>query len=125
MAFVGRDDELAQLTHWWENANDRPALIWGRRRVGKTALIEQFASGLRRAVFHTADGDPMASELRRLTASVRLVGYGACVTWKPIPITTGGTRSITWLWRPPARVIPGPTVSPTVEWEHGALVGLA
>jgi uncharacterized protein len=72
MAFVGRDDELAQLAHWWEDANDRPALVWGRRRVGKTALIEQFASRLRRVVFHTAAGDPVASELRRLAASVRL-----------------------------------------------------
>lgn len=74
MAFVGRDDELAQLMHWWEQANDRPALVWGRRRVGKTALIEQFASGLPRVVFHTAAGDPMVSELRRLSASVRLAG---------------------------------------------------
>ncbi|MGH3261535.1 MAG: ATP-binding protein, partial [Trebonia sp.] len=74
MAFVGRDDELAQLTYWWEEANDRPALVWGRRRVGKTALIEQFASGLRRVVFHTAAGDPVASELRRLAAAVRLAG---------------------------------------------------
>lgn len=74
MAFVGREDELAQLTHWWERVNDRPALVWGRRRVGKTALIEQFASGLPRVVFHTAIGDPMASELSRLSASVRLAG---------------------------------------------------
>lgn len=72
MAFVGRDNELAQLMHWWEHAYDRPALVWGRRRVGKTALIEQFASGLHRVVFHTAIGDPMASELSRLSASVRL-----------------------------------------------------
>jgi uncharacterized protein len=74
MGFVGRDDELAQLTHWWERANDRPALVWGRRRVGKTALIERFASGLPRVVFHTAIGDPMAAELRRLSESVRLAG---------------------------------------------------
>jgi AAA+ ATPase superfamily predicted ATPase len=74
MGFVGREDELAQLVHWWERANDRPALVWGRRRVGKTSLIEQFASGLPRVVFHTAIGDPTASELARLSASVRLAG---------------------------------------------------
>lgn len=72
MAFVGREDELDQLRHWWERSNDRPALVWGRRRVGKTALIERFASELPRVVFHTAIGDPMASELSRLSASVRL-----------------------------------------------------
>lgn len=74
MAFVGRKDELAQLRYWWEQANDRPALVWGRRRVGKTALIEEFASSLPRVVFHTGTGDPMVSELSRLSASVRLAG---------------------------------------------------
>ncbi|MGH3278773.1 MAG: ATP-binding protein [Trebonia sp.] len=74
MGFVGRSDELDQLAYWWERAHERPALVWGRRRVGKTALIERFASGLPRVVFHTAIGDPMGSELRRLSASVRLAG---------------------------------------------------
>jgi len=52
--FVGREAELAALRDWWESRPDRPALVWGRRRVGKTALIERFADGLSRVVFHTA-----------------------------------------------------------------------
>ncbi|MCL2586239.1 MAG: ATP-binding protein [Streptosporangiales bacterium] len=49
-------------------------MIWGRRRVGKTALIEHFASELPRVIFHTGVGDPMAGELAALSAEVREAG---------------------------------------------------
>src|ERR1700678_2220043 len=74
MTFVGRQAELAALTDWWEHAADRPALIWGRRRVGKTALVEHFASSLDRTVFHTAVGDPLQAELFRLSQAVAARG---------------------------------------------------
>lgn len=76
MEFTGREAELDALRDWWEHAADRPALIWGRRRVGKTALIEKFASALPRVVFHTGVGDPMAGELAVLSAEVRDAGVG-------------------------------------------------
>jgi len=74
MAFVGREAELAALQDWWEHRPDRPALVWGRRRVGKTALIERFAADLPRVVFHTGDGDLASAELARLAASVQAAG---------------------------------------------------
>lgn len=51
MEFTGREAELDVLRDWWQHSSDRPALIWGRRRVGKTALL---------AVPHlrTLGGDP-------------------------------------------------------------------
>ncbi|WP_449060935.1 ATP-binding protein [Planomonospora algeriensis] len=58
MAFVGREEQLEALREWWEEADARPALLWGRRRVGKTALLQEFAEG-KRAVFHTG-GEPCA-----------------------------------------------------------------
>jgi len=42
-------------------------LIWGRRRVGKTALVERFAAD-RRTVFHTSTRRPIADELRSISA---------------------------------------------------------
>lgn len=42
--------------------------------MGKTALIEQFASALPRVVFHAGVGDPMAGELAALSAEVRDAG---------------------------------------------------
>lgn len=70
MVFVGRDNELAALRSWWEQRHARPALVWGRRRVGKTALVARFAADLPRVVFHTGAGEPAAAELRLLSDEV-------------------------------------------------------
>jgi AAA+ ATPase superfamily predicted ATPase len=78
--FVNRKDELDQLERWFSEPNGRLGLVWGRRRVGKTALIEEFA-GDRRAIFHTAAGRPIADELG-------LLSVGAA------QIVTSGTRDL-------------------------------
>jgi AAA+ ATPase superfamily predicted ATPase len=64
--FVNRESELARLADWWEGSGSALGLVWGRRRVGKTVLLEEF-SRLRRTVFHTAAGRPVADELRLLS----------------------------------------------------------
>ncbi|MGW5262660.1 ATP-binding protein [Microbispora sp. NPDC004025] len=69
MGFVNRVEELAALEDWWAQAYPRPALIWGRRRVGKTALIRRFAEG-RRFVFYTGAGSAPAFELAQLSREV-------------------------------------------------------
>lgn len=75
MAFVNRDRELSDLEAWWASSVSRPALVWGRRRVGKTALIQRFA-GNRRAVFHTGAGRSAAGELLQLSRQARAAGVG-------------------------------------------------
>jgi AAA+ ATPase superfamily predicted ATPase len=64
--FVNRESELEQLEAWWSRSGAGIAIVWGRRRVGKTALIEQFAGG-RSTVFHTGGGRPAADELAALS----------------------------------------------------------
>jgi DNA-binding winged helix-turn-helix (wHTH) protein/tetratricopeptide (TPR) repeat protein len=47
--FVGREDELAQLHHAWDNAcNGKRSVVWvvGEPGIGKTALIEHFVASL-------------------------------------------------------------------------------
>lgn len=64
--FVNRTQELASLERWWQASGARLGLVWGRRRVGKTALLEEIASS-RRSIFHTAAGRPVEDELRLLS----------------------------------------------------------
>jgi len=64
------------------------AIVWGRRRVGKTALLQHFAADLP-AVFHTGGGRPAAAELAALSRAagqllddgVRDLGARPFVDW--------------------------------------------
>lgn len=61
--FVNRENEQARLAAWWQAPGPRLAVVWGRRRVGKTALLRHFAQG-RRTVFHIGTRRPPVDELR-------------------------------------------------------------
>jgi hypothetical protein len=42
MGFIGRDDELKQLNNLYEGDENKLIVIFGRRRVGKSTLVEKF-----------------------------------------------------------------------------------
>ncbi len=75
--FVNRSAELKELTEWWDASPlGRFALVWGRRRVGKTALVSAFAQD-RRTIFFTGAGRPGGDELRVLSmAAANIVADG-------------------------------------------------
>ena len=68
--FVNRDREIERLEDWWTDRNAQLALLWGRRRVGKTALIQHFARN-KPTIYHTGTSRPFADELRALSRVVR------------------------------------------------------
>lgn len=80
MSFVNREAELAQLEAWWNSPGAGMGIVWGRRRVGKTALLQHFASDLP-AIFHTGAGRPTGAELAGLSRAAA-------------PVLATGTRDL-------------------------------
>ena len=74
-AFVGRVNELRTLSERYARIEDggECLLIRGRRRVGKSRLVEEFIDRLGApSLYFTAAGAPVADELRRLAADAAI-----------------------------------------------------
>ncbi len=74
MRFVGRTREYRALDAAWERAvrgEPELAVVWGRRRVGKTFLLSRFAQGKRAVYFTATRQDAPARQLERFTARLR------------------------------------------------------
>ncbi|HEU5109776.1 MAG TPA: ATP-binding protein, partial [Micromonosporaceae bacterium] len=74
MPLVGRTRELSELTGAWERAGGREpqlAVVWGRRRVGKTYLLTHFARGKRAIYFTATRQDSDDRQLRRFADALR------------------------------------------------------
>lgn len=69
MSFFHRADELRALEEWWARPDDGLGLVWGRRRVGKTWLVREFAQG-RPCLFHTGADRALAQELGHVGGEV-------------------------------------------------------
>jgi AAA+ ATPase superfamily predicted ATPase len=71
---LGRQRELAELASAWERtATGEPqlAVVWGRRRVGKTFLLNHFAEGKRSIYFTATRQDTDERQLHRFAGALR------------------------------------------------------
>jgi hypothetical protein len=69
---VNRKRELETLARAAKQARGQLVLVWGRRRVGKTFLLQAFSEA-RRAVSYTATQQSALVELAAFTHAVRSV----------------------------------------------------
>jgi len=68
-AFIDRHEELAWLREGWASGRPEFRILFGRRRVGKSALLDQFARDKRTIVYQAVEGTT-PDQLRDLTAAV-------------------------------------------------------
>ncbi|MGH2771663.1 MAG: ATP-binding protein [Actinomycetota bacterium] len=68
--FIARINELASLNRAWEEPGARLALVWGRRRTGKTRLLGKFVEG-KRSIFYGATQQSSAAELKGFADATR------------------------------------------------------
>jgi AAA+ ATPase superfamily predicted ATPase len=73
--FVGRETELIALVSAFEAPTAQMVLVTGRRRIGKSYLLEQFVRG-RQAIFYQATRQAQPVELRDFTREVGAVVGG-------------------------------------------------
>jgi AAA+ ATPase superfamily predicted ATPase len=66
---IGREEELAEMERRFRNPNIKTLAIWGRRRVGKTALIQRFVMD-KRHILLTAIEHSLNDSLRAFDESI-------------------------------------------------------
>ncbi|MCR4941231.1 MAG: ATP-binding protein [Campylobacter sp.] len=73
--FVNRTSELKALNNEYKKSGARFAVIYGRRRVGKTALISEFIKDKKSLYFYATSGADMADSLGKALANVLGLAY--------------------------------------------------
>ena len=71
MDFINRNKELAALRRAAEEGRSQLIVIYGKRRVGKTALVKEFAKDLPH-IYFLADKTPDRDQLAQLSEKVAL-----------------------------------------------------
>jgi AAA+ ATPase superfamily predicted ATPase len=71
MKFVNREEELDSLIEAYDSKVPNLVVIYGRRRIGKTALIKKFGEKVNFA-YYLCDTAPISEQLRRLSLSIGL-----------------------------------------------------
>lgn len=69
MAFYCRENELRKMNHRYEEGNFECVVIYGRRRVGKTALINEFCKG-KKTIYFSALKTTATENLSALSKAV-------------------------------------------------------
>ena len=67
--FIGRDEELSALENAYQKNGFQMAVVYGRRRIGKTTLLREFCKG-KSSIFYTAIKSTAARNTELLSQAV-------------------------------------------------------
>lgn len=70
--FLDRERELLWLEEGWASGRAQLRILYGRRRAGKSALLDAFAQGKRHVMYQAVEGST-ADQLHDLTAAILAV----------------------------------------------------
>lgn len=81
--FIGRDQELKKMNRMFRSDKLEVAIVYGRRRVGKTTLINEFCKD-KRTVFFAAQENSAEQNLEALSNAISEVNIGESAADKGI-----------------------------------------
>lgn len=95
MEFFNRSGDLATLEDAWEAAGSAGQffVVWGRRRVGKTELLNRFADGRRAFHFEATDATER-TQLRNLSEELATASGNELYREAPFPTWTAALKGI-------------------------------
>ena len=67
--FIGRKQEISTLKHLYDSNKFQFAVIYGRRRIGKTALINEFFKD-KKAIYFTGLEENASDSLKRFSTAI-------------------------------------------------------
>ncbi len=73
---IGREEELGRLERIWNSDRFEFAVIYGRRRVGKSFLLDAFREGKNGVYFEAVDNGTEVTQLRLMSRAVSEALYG-------------------------------------------------
>jgi AAA+ ATPase superfamily predicted ATPase len=91
--FLNRSDELAVLEEQWRASGARYFVLWGRRRVGKTELLDRFVAG-KRSFFFEANDTTEVSQLRAFSEELATVSGNALLAAQPVTNWTAALAAL-------------------------------
>ena len=69
MIFYNRKEELKALNNWWKGKGSQLAILYGKRRVGKTSLALKFIEN-KQAIYFLADKLDINLQLKKLSQQI-------------------------------------------------------
>ncbi len=91
--FVGRHQELEQLNQAYQENDFQFTVIYGRRRIGKTSLINEFLKD-KKAIYYVALEENAEDNLKRFSDAISILKIQIRVEKKNLQILRNALKKL-------------------------------